>query len=222
MFIKIITMYGFLGAWIAYFICFLMYLNGLVRNRQHQGTAINLDAFMQRLYGVTFMNVVTGVVVVFLPVSLLFLNIMPYWIVVSVFSSLVIYLFILKLMKKGELMMNREHTEQEIQIAGKITLEESNKKVKRSTIIFWLVAAINIFIYILLPMDAWDVIPITKNILPTYMPLYLHMMMDWVRMGVTIIGNILLLVAANNRFVSNNIKQIKLNPKQFEEKEKEA
>lgn len=209
MFIQIVTVYGFLGAWVGYFICYFMYLNGLVRNRQVSGNGINFDSFMQRMYGVVFMNIITGVVMVVIPLFLLLINIMPYWIVVGVFSTLFIYLVILQLIKKGETLMNREYTDKEKQVAKNSSLENLKRKSKRYTILFWVVGILNLGYFILLPLDAWDIIPITRNLLPTFMPIYLHMMMDWVRIGVIVIGGIILLIVANKRVVNNNILKIK-------------
>lgn len=218
MFIKIITVYGFLGAWIAYFICYAFYLNGMIKHYSNPARPSNIDTFLSRIFGIYLMNIVTAFVVVIFPVILLFLNILPYWIVVSVFASLVIYIVILYLMKKGEYELGRNITRKEVQEANKYELTGLIQKKKFFTFLFWWFVLIHLGVYLILPLDAWDIVPLTSSIFPTFMPIYLYILLDWVKIGILIMGYILLLLIAQERFKWTKRYYILKNPVEVKER----
>lgn len=212
MFIQVMSTYGYMFAWIIYFIVFTLYLNEQVNTKREKTGSVNIDTFFKRFYGIVLMNIITAIVLVTLPILLIVIKVKLYWITLGVIVTLVIYIGTLKSMKISERLINRDINKYEIKQAETITMEQAENKVSLYNNLFWLGVIISLGVYALIILDAWEIVPITTKLFPPMMPIALHMILDWLKVGVMLVLTVMMLILAVYRKESHNVLDIKKQP----------
>lgn len=193
MFFKIMFMYGFWFTWVIFLAAYVLFMYGLMEKRSLKGAGAAFDSSFKRLYSVSIIQLMIAVVLVFSPIILGFIHVHWYWICTGMITTLFIggtmYLF----MRYAENLSDKDSAE--FKTKKQISSDRAIEKLYKHKKVFWVYVAVVLFVYICIPLDAFNVIKITNSIMPNMAPLYVFMLSDVIKVLCMVIANGLLIIS---------------------------
>ena len=181
MFYQNMVYIGFFFVWVLYFVVFTIYMGNLVKEGRLKGTTRRNSTFVFRMYGVALTNVFIAVTVVIMPIVAMVAGVHPYWIAMGVIYTLTIHYFYMKMLMWGEIMVKR------VKVPDGSKMHELKENRNLRTLFNLMVVVTSIYLLIIV-FNAFGVLPIQSVVFPPIMPLYYHMILDFL----TLLGLFLL------------------------------
>lgn len=211
MFMKEMSINGFLVIWVLCFIGYVFYLRGVLTAKTGNKSTVNLDSFFGRIYGITGMNVLTAVVLIIAPIVLYLKGLHWYWITTGVITTLILQTSYLTMMRVADRTIQEEVTKVQKEQVAEMNKRDIEFKVSKSKMYFKLSILANLTLYTVIILNAWDILPIRAFFLPPIMPLYFHILIDWVQVGSILLGSLLMLIIVTKQMEYIHLLNIKTN-----------
>lgn len=177
---------GFFGLWIVYFGVYVFYMRNVLAEGKAAVEGRRTGTYVYRMYGIALMNLLVALTVVIFPIISFFMGIHAYWIALGILYTLLVHFFYMKLMIWGEVLIKDIKNEGN---KGRTLQGSNNLRVLGILII---VATLGYFILIV--FNAFDILPLQYLFLPPIMPLYYHMIFEFiVLLGVFLLSSLFLL-----------------------------
>lgn len=189
---------GFYAVWVLYFVVFVLFLNNILKEGTSTGKKRNFGTYITRMYGIALTNVFVALSVVIMPIVGMIAGMGVYWIAMGVLYTLFIHFFYLRMMLWGEILLYR--TEEGKQEQGEEVKEVKGSKNLR---IVYIVMVVIVFLYFLVvPFNAFDILPLQSTFFPPIMPLYYHILLDFVILLVLFLLSAITLYVVKKRLES--------------------
>lgn len=186
MFFQNMIYIGYFGLWVLYNIAFLVYMSNLVKGNTTSQGSKNFGSYVVRIYIVALTNLFIAITLVILPIIAMVAGIHVYWIVVGILYTLVLHLYYTKMFTWGEFVSREESKENVLEV---------KKGSDNLRILHIIVMGILAVYYILIAFNAFEILPLQKVFLPPIMPLYYHMLLEFVTiLGVMLLNTVILYV----------------------------
>lgn len=190
MFIKTMTVYGYMTAWVVFFIITTMVMRDFVKKEESGGKGIDLGMYIRNLVESFIMNFLIVVITLYTFIAILIGRVHWFWLIAGIATTFILYISNMVYIRVGERI-----SEKKLDIdVSKYKKEEVSKKVKKNKLLYYIAFVLNLVMYTVIILNAWDVIPIRQLLLPPLMPILYHLVTDWVIIGVILTMNFLMLV----------------------------
>lgn len=188
MFIQNMVYIGFYMVWVLYFGVFVLYTRSIVKEGKETSLKRDFSAYTMRMYAVAMTNVFIAISLVIMPLVAMIVGIHVYWIMLGLIYTMVIHYYYLKMMMWGEVLLYRH---KKIERKPTLTVHEShNYKV-----LYRIIAVVVLVYFIMIAFNAFDILPLLKVVLPPIMPMYFHIIVDFLLvLGIFLLSTLLLYV----------------------------
>lgn len=185
---------GYFELWVIYFLIYSLYLKNIVQDGKQISKRNVLNTYLIRYYGLGIMNMIMAISLVFIPLITMLVGVHVYWIAIGTLYTLIIHFYFSKLILWGEVyLLKLKDDVEEVyfdKFKGKEIEDSNNYRVLNYIMI------VVILIYLLVvAFNAFDIIPLQSVFFPPIMPLYYHILLDFIKiLGLFLLSAIMLLI----------------------------
>lgn len=179
---------GFFAVWVLYYGVFTLYMNNIIKEGKETVGKRDFGSYMMRLYGIGLTNVFIALSIVIMPLIAMIAGVHVYWIGVGILYTLVIHFFYTRMMIWGEVLIVQ--VKENERVKGVRIRENRNYQIA-----YRLVVVLTFLYFLLIAFNAFDILPIQAMFLPPIMPLYYHILLEFITLlGVFLLSALTLLV----------------------------
>ena len=194
MFFKMLVVSGYMFAWIGFFTVMTFILKGFIKRVDDRDNSVRLDLYMRGVVETFALNLLVSLVIVLTIMLLLFDVVHWMWVMTGVISTFVVYIVTYYYVKFGRYILEQKLTDKEKESVRGMGIQDIQNKMKVKQREYWLVYLLNILAYVVISLNAWDIIPIRQSLFPPMMPIYLHLTFDWIQIAFIFLMNFLLII----------------------------
>lgn len=194
MFFKMIVSSGYMFAWIGLFTVMTFILKGFIKKVDDANNDVRIDTYYKGLLGTFSLNLMISLVIVYTLVLLAFDVVHWLWVMLGVITTFVVYIVTVNFVKLGRSILEHELTDKEKKSMETWGINDVKKKMRGKQQEYWSMFVLNIIVYAVIALNAWDIVPIHEKLFPPMMPIYLHMSFDWIQIAFIFLMNFSLII----------------------------
>lgn len=197
------SVYGYMTAWILFFLVTSMVLRDLVIKTEKKTQGVNIDMYVRNLVEMFIMNFLIVLITLYTLLALVIGKVHWFWLVAGISTTFLLYIFNMIFIKVGE-----RYSEKDLKIDISQYKEETiDKKIRKNKILFYVSVLLNLVVYTFIILNAWDFVPIKDIILPPLMPIFYHLIVDWMIIGLILTMNFMVLAVIKDWLMYVKIKK---------------
>jgi len=183
---------GYLVVWALMFLVMSLMMKWMVKQDKN---GVGHEGYYQNTLGIFLINTLIALTLVYTVLSIVFDFVHWYWTMLGTIVTIVVGVVMFAYVKIGRSVLEQELTEKEKERVKELGIQNIERQITKSKGIFAVAVGVNIAVYVVIGLNAWDIVPFRETLFPPMMPVYVHIMLDWFQLMSIFTFNFLVLVA---------------------------
>lgn len=203
MFIQTMSVYGYMTAWVIFFLVTTVVLRDFVKKTEKETQGVDVDMYVRNLVESFIMNFLIVLITIYTLFAILIGKVHWFWLVAGISTTFLLYIFNMIFIRVGE-----QYSEKELDMdVSKYKVEEVEKKIRKNMLMYYGSILLNLVVYTMIILNAWGILPIRQLVFPPLMPIFYHLILDWMTIGLILTMNFMVLAVIKDWIRNVKIKK---------------